>query len=339
MNGAPRSSITGFFFWTILTMLNFNQLRIFYHAARNLNFTAAARDLFITQPAITAQIKLLEEHCELKLFRKKGRGVYLTDEGQTLFEYTKQIFDYEKEIELAIEEMRELKRGALRLGTTKTYARYFMPFLLTRFHQTYSDIRIHLDEGSSQAMVQSLVDFKNEIVIIAKIVSHPGVRFLPLSREEIIAIAHPDHPLALKSAITAEELACERIIMKEGGSGTRHLIDNFFSRANVTPNIVMETSNTEFIKMEVQRGEGIAFLVESAVLLELEQGLLTSLQIHDQTLCLDVSVAYLEDQKLSPPARAFLDSLSNLSGGDMPALGIGALMAKIRAHRDELTVS
>ncbi|HKI49694.1 MAG TPA: LysR family transcriptional regulator [Desulfobacteria bacterium] len=320
-------------------MLNFNQLRIFYHAARNLNFTAAGRDLFITQPAVTAQIKLLEENCELKLFRKKGRGVYLTDEGQTLFEYTKHVFDYEREIELAIEEMRELKRGALRLGTTKTYARYFMPFLLTRFHQTYSDIRIHLDEGGSQAMVQSLVDFKNEIVIIAKIVSHPGVRFLPLSREEIVAIAHPDHPLAGRSAITAEELARERIIMKEGGSGTRHLIDNLFARANTTPNIVMETSNTEFIKMEVQRGEGIAFLVESAVLLELEQGLLTSLQLHDQTLCLDVSVAYLKDQKLSPPAKAFLDSLSNLSGGDMPALGIGALMAKIRAHRDELIVS
>ena len=320
-------------------MLNFNQLRIFYHAAKNLNFTAAARDLFITQPAVTAQIKLLEEYCELKLFRKKGRGVYLTDEGSALFEYTKHVFDYEKEIEFAIEEMRELKRGILRLGTTKTYARYFMPFLLTRFHQTYSDIRIHLDEGSSQDMVQSLVEFKNEIVIIAKITSHPGVCFLPLSREGIVAIAHPEHPLAKETAITAEELARERIIMKEGGSGTRHLIDNLFVRAGKTPNIVMETSNTEFIKMEVQRGEGIAFLVESAVLLELEQGLLTSLPIHDKTLLLDVSIAYLEDQTLSPPAKAFLENLTNLSGGDLPALGIGALMAKIRAHRNNLTAT
>lgn len=320
-------------------MLNFNQLRIFFHAARNLNFTAAARDLFITQPAVTAQIKLLEEYCELKLFRKKGRGVYLTDEGQALFEYTKHVFSYEKEIEFAIEEMRELKRGVLRLGTTKTYARYFMPFVLTRFHQTYSDIRIHLDEGSSQAMVQSLIDFKNEIVIIAKIVSYPGVCFLPLSREGIVAIAHPEHPLAGKTAISAEELARERIIMKEGGSGTRYLIDDLFFRAGKTPNIVMETSNTEFIKMEVQRGEGIAFLVESAVLLELEQGSLKSLPIHDKTLFLNVSIGYLKDQKLSPPAKAFLENLTNLSGGDMPALGIGALMAKIRAHSDNPTAT
>ena len=180
--------------------------------------------------------------------------------------------------------------------------------------------------------------FKNEIVIIAKILTHPGVRFLPLSREAIVAIAHPEHPLAGRATVTAEELAHERIIMKEGGSGTRYLIDDLFFRANLTPNIVMETSNTEFIKMEVQRGEGIAFLVESAVLMELEQGHFISLPIHDETLFLNVSIAYLEDQKLSPPAKAFLETLSNLGGPDVPAKGIGALMAKIRAHRNELTV-
>jgi DNA-binding transcriptional LysR family regulator len=214
-----------------------------------------------------------------------------------------------------------------------------MPFLLTRFHQAYSDIRISLDEGSSQSMVQSLVDFKNEVVIIAKIVSHPDVQFLPLSREEIVVIAHPDHPLAARPDISVEELARERIIMKEGGSGTRHLVDRMFARNNITPNIVMETSNTEFIKMEVQRGEGIAFLVESAVLMELENGLLTSLSIDDRTLFLDVSIAYLKDQQLSPPARAFLENLSDLNGGDMPAMGIGALMAKIRGQQKEMTAS
>ncbi len=315
-------------------MLNFNQLRVFFHAAKNLSFTEAARDLFITQPAVTAQIKQLEEYCEMKLFRKKGRGVFLTDQGKTLLEYAERVFDYEKEIEFAIEEMRELKRGVLRLGTTKTYARYFMPFLLTRFHQAYPRIRIHLDEGGSQAMVQSLVDFRNEIVIIAKILSHPRVHFLPLSREEIVVIAHPEHPLAGKSAVSAEELAGERIIMKEGGSGTRHLIDKLFGRTRITPDIVMETSNTEFIKMEVQRGEGIAFLVESAVLMELESGLLTALSVEDPSLFLDVSIAYLKDQHLSPPAKAFLETLSNLGGGDMPAMGIGALMAKIRTQRE-----
>ena len=96
-------------------MINLNQLRIFYHAAKRLNFTKAAESLFITQPAVTAQVKHLETHCNLKLFKKKGRQVYLTDEGVTLYEYARKLFEYEKEIEDAIEDMRELKRGILRL--------------------------------------------------------------------------------------------------------------------------------------------------------------------------------------------------------------------------------
>ena len=313
-------------------MLNFNQLRIFYYAAKNLNFTAAARDLFITQPAVTAQIKQLEDYCELKLFRKKGRGVYLTDEGHALLQYVTHVFEYEKEIEFVIEEMRGLKRGVLRVGTTKTYARYFMPPLLTRFHQTYSDILIHLDEGSSHAMIQSLIDLRNEIVIIAKTFTWPGVRFLPLSQECIVVIAHPKHPLAGKTSIKAKELADQRIIMKESGSATRHLTDDLFARINCTPNIVMETSNTEFIKQEVQRGEGIAFLVESAITLELEQGLLASLSIKDTPLFLNISIAYLEDQQLSLPAKAFLEILRLLGGGNTPVQGIRALMDKIQSH-------
>jgi len=101
-------------------MINFNQLRIFYQTAKYQNCTVAAQKLFITQPAVTAQIKTFEESCNLRLFKKRGRKIYLTDEGKILYEYTKKVFEYEKEIEDAIEDMRELKVGILRLGTTKT---------------------------------------------------------------------------------------------------------------------------------------------------------------------------------------------------------------------------
>ncbi len=100
-------------------MLNFNQLRVFYQTAKHLSCTTAAKKLFITQPAVTSQLKHFEEFCNLKLFKKKGRNIHLTDEGKTLYDYTCKIFEYEKEVEDVIEEMRELKRGVLRLGTTK----------------------------------------------------------------------------------------------------------------------------------------------------------------------------------------------------------------------------
>jgi len=314
-------------------MINFNQLRVFYHAARYQNYTVASKKLCITQPAVTAQMKIFEDHCNLRLFKKKGRNIYLTDEGKTLYEYAKKVFEYEKEIDDVIEEMRELKRGILRLGTTKTYARYFMPFLISGFHGTYPQIKINLDEGSSLDMIHSLLDFRNEIAIIARAEDNPDVRFTPFSQEELVFLVAPGHRLAQKKSVTFKELAEEPIIMKETGSGTRKLVNELFARHDCTPDILMETSNAEFIKQLVQRGEGISFLVREAVASELREGKLLAVPIHGQKIFLDVSIAYLKNQHLSPPARAFLDILGTLAPFDMTLQGIGALMAKMLAKR------
>jgi DNA-binding transcriptional LysR family regulator len=314
-------------------MLNLNQLRVFYHAAKLESFTAASKKLYITQPAVTAQIKVFEEVCNLKLFKKKGRRIYLTDEGKTLYTYARKIFDYEKEIEDAIEDMRELKRGILRLGTTKAYARYFMPFLLSSFHEAYPHIKIHLDEGSSLDMTRSLLEIKNEIAIIAKTEDHPDVTFLPFSQEEVVLIAAPRHPLARRGTVTFQDLAKEPIIMKEIGSGTRKLVNELFAGNGRTPDILMETSNTEFIKQLVQRGDGVSFLVREAVAMEIQEKKLCSVPLEGYQIFLDVSIAYLKNQHLSPPARAFLDILGTLAPAEMSPLGIGALMAKMLAKR------
>ncbi len=312
-------------------MINFNQLRVFYHAAKHRSFTQAARRLFITQPAVTAHIKLLEGQCNLKLFKKKGRKLYLTDEGKTLYGYAQKVFEYEKQIENAIEDMRELKRGALRLGTTKTYARYFMPFLITSFHQAYPHIRIHLDEGSSADMIQSLLDFRNEVAIIAKAKEHPDVQFIPFSHEELVLIAPLRHRLAAKRPVAIRELADEPIIMKEVGSGTRKLVNELFERHRITPNVLMETSNTEFIKQLVQRGEGVSFVVREAVALELHEGKLAAIPIRGRKIYLDVSIAYLKTQHLSPPANAFLEILEKIAPTERPDQGIRTIMAGMLA--------
>jgi DNA-binding transcriptional LysR family regulator len=314
-------------------MLNFNQLRVFYLAAKHENFTTAAAKLFITQPAVTAQIRQLESSCNLKLFKKRGRKVYLSDEGKTLYPYVQHIFEYEKELEGVIEDMHELKRGVLRLGTTKAYARYFMPWIITRFREACPDIKIHLDEGSSQDMTLSLLNFRNEIAIIARAQGHPDVQFSPFSMEELILIAAPGHPLAGKHDVAFDQVATEPIIMKEVGSGTRRLVNQLFERYGVAPNILMETSNTEFIKQLVHRGDGISFLVKQSVAVELEEGKLAAITLTGARIFLDVSIAYLKDQHLSPPAQAFLDILGRLAPEEMLPQGIGPLMAKMLAKR------
>lgn len=292
----------------------------------------AAKQLFVSQPAVTAQVKLFEESCGLKLFKKKGRSLILTDEGQTLFNHAKKVFEYEKRIEDALEQMKELKEGSLKLGSARTYARYFMPFLLTGFRDAYPHVKIHLDEGSSREMINSLIELRNEVVIVAKADDHANIAFIPFSREELVLILPPNHHLANESSIVFMQFSREPIIMKDKGSGTRKLIDELYSNHNVIPNILMETGDAEIIKLLVQHGEGVSFLVKEAVMGEIQEKKLVTVPIKDHSIFMDVSIAYLKNQPLSPSAQAFLNSLENLGTKKMRFQGLGALMTKMLAE-------
>ncbi len=313
-------------------MINLNQLRAFYQVAKCQNVSLAARQLFVSQPAVTAQVKLFEESCGLKLFKKKGRSLILTDEGRTLFNHAKKVFEYEKRIEDALEQMKELKKGSLKLGSARTYARYFMPFLLTGFRDAYPHIKIHLDEGSSREMINSLIELRNEVVIVAKADEKKNIAFIPFSREELVLILPPNHHLANEDSIVFEQFSREPIIMKDKGSGTRKLVDELYSNNNVIPNILMETGDAEIIKLLVQHGEGVSFLVKEAVVSEIQEKKLVTVPLKDNSIFLDVSIAYLKNQPLSPSAQAFLNSLENLGTKKMRFQGMGALMTKMLAE-------
>jgi DNA-binding transcriptional LysR family regulator len=314
-------------------MMNFNQFRIFYYVARHLNYTRAAADLFISQPAVTAQMKAFEEYCGFKVFKKMGRKNWLTDEGKTLFEYAANIFSLEKDIEGVIDDMRQLKRGVLRIGTTKAYARYFMPLMLTAFHGKYPNIKIELNEGSSHDMAHSLMEFKNEVAVIAKTDDIEELQYIPFSREEMVLIAAPDHPLTRQKTVRFKTLAQVPFIMKDRGSGTRRLVDGLFEKNACMPDILMEVSNSEFIKELVNRGDGVSLLVRESVAEEIAEGRLAVVSIEDELPYLDVSICYLANQHLSPSARAFVTTLKQLqSGREVTRQGIGEYMAKISAQ-------
>ncbi|MGO9022155.1 MAG: LysR substrate-binding domain-containing protein [Syntrophobacteraceae bacterium] len=314
-------------------MLNFNQLRAFYHAATSQNFTQAARELFITQPAVTAHIKSLESFSNLTLFKKKGRKLYLTYEGRILYEHVCKIFEYEKTIENAINGMLKLSVGMLRVGTTKTYARFLMPSLLSHFLKVYPNIKIALNEGSSQDMILDLLEFKNDVAVTSKVISKEEVSFTPFRREELVLILSPSHPLAAYRSISFEQLAREPILMKESGSGTRQAVNELFEANKCVPNILMESGNIELIKQLVMQGEGVSFLVGVGVAQDISDKKLTTIQLKGHRLSLDVYIAYLKNQQLSPPAQAIVDMLEQLRTGDAPPQDIGTLVGTILAAK------
>ncbi len=316
-------------------MINLNQLRAFYYVAKHSSYTIAAKKLFISQPAVTAQVKLFEKYHDLKLFNKSGKKLILTHPGKLLFEKAIEIFDIEDELENTLSHIKETNQGLLELGCTKVYAKHIMPSILSLFHRAYQDIKIILEEGSSMAMINSLRDFKNEVIIVAQMgINDSRINFIPISQEEIVVVLPMGHPLSKKRDIHFKDIVKQPVIMKGEGSGTRKKIVDLFKKHNTSPNIFMESNNTEFITDLVERGDGISFLVKPATDQKVKERKLIVRKFKDPKIYLDVSLAYLKKTTLSPAARAFCDVVKNSFIEKTPQGGIGSIMAGILArHR------
>ncbi|RMG89789.1 MAG: LysR family transcriptional regulator [Candidatus Dadabacteria bacterium] len=292
-------------------MLNFNQLRAFFEAARAGSFTRAAEALCVTQPAVTGQVRALEASLGLKLFRRRGRRMVLTEAGALLFREAEKVFALEREIEHLVAEIRDLRRGLLKVGTTKTYARYLMPDILARFHAVHPGIRIVLDEGASAEVLRSVVEGRNELAVVGLWQPVEGLCCTPFRREEVVLFCAPGHPLAGRHGVEVADLGGELLVLKEEGSTTREVVRRLFRRHGVSPNVLVETSNLEFIKDMVARGEGVSFLVRSAIGEELRTGRFVEVPLADGPIRLEVYTVHPDPAVLSPAARAFLDVLED----------------------------
>ncbi len=287
-------------------MINLNQLRAFYYVARHESFTIAAEKLFISQPAVTAQVKLFETQHNLKMFKKSGRNLVLTHAGSMIFNKAKQIFELEDQVEQVLEDIIELKQGVLELGCTKAYARHIMPSIISVFHRAHPNIRIVLKEDSSMSMINSLRNFENEVIVVARMdVEDDHIHFIPFSKEEIVAVLPKNHPLTRKRYIEFEDIADEPVIMKGKGSGTRKKVFEVYEKFGRIPHIFMESNNTGFIIDLVERGEGISFLVQPSVDQQVKEGKIAVRYIKNMHIYLDVSFGYLKNVPLSPAANAF----------------------------------
>ena len=179
-------------------------------------------------------------------------------------------------------------------------------------------------------MIDKLIELKNELAIVAKIGKYPDVCFLPLSRVEIVVIVPAGHHLIKKENTTIKDLSKEPIIIKEKGSATRKYINKLFIQKGLTLNILMETSNPEFIKQLVQQKEGISFLPREEVSLELREKKLAIIPIKGEEFFIHLYVAYPKNKPLSLPTQAFLDILKKIHG-EVPFMRTSALLEKIRS--------
>jgi DNA-binding transcriptional LysR family regulator len=292
--------------------INLNHLRIFYYAAREKNLTKAAEALFVTQPAVTMQIKALEQYLEVALFRKRGKFLELTEEGSVLYKYAEKIFEVVEEMEHALKGLATLTSGSLIIGTTRSFARHLMPAVLSRYQEKFPGIRISLEVGSSNEIAEGVANFKYDLGIVGRMPLPSKITVIPYKAEEFCLVVSPDHRFAKTGVVSCRELRSEPIIIREPGSGSRHFILSFLSAHGVEPSVLVEAGSVEFIKEYVIQGRGISFLYKPEVQWESKMGLLNSIAISEGPLFLETVIVVPEGIILSRPSKAFLELVDEL---------------------------
>lgn len=288
------------------------QLKVFEAVARHLSHTRAAAELHLSQPAVSMQVKQLEETAGLPLFEQLGKKLYLTEAGQEMHRCARGVLQQLQDTESALEEMRGLHRGRLVISMVSN-ANYFIPRLLSVFCQRHTGVTVNLDVANREKLLRQLADNEMDLGIMGQPPEEADLAAEPFLDNLLVVIASPAHPLATERAIPVARLEGETFLMREQGSGTRIAMERIFARHGIAPPAGMELSTTEAVKQAVAAGMGLAVVSLHTVELELETGRLAILDVEDFPIRRHWYVTYRRDKRLSAVAQAFHDFLVSAS--------------------------
>jgi len=298
------------------------QLKVFESVARNLSFSRAAEQLYLTQPAVSMQIKQLEGNIGLPLFEQMGKRIYLTDAGRELYHYSRAIAQQLADMELALDELKGVSRGKLNIAVVST-ANYFAPHLLAKFCQRYSGVTVSLSVSNRETVLRQLADNETDLAIMGQPPEGADIVAESFMENPLVVIAPPDHPLCKARRIPVKKLEQEIFLLRETGSGTRSAMERFFAEHQIKLNKGMETDTNEAIKQAVQAGMGLGIMSLHTAELELETKRLIVLDVQGFPIVRHWHVVHRENKRLSSVAQAFREFLLKEAPGLMPGAARG----------------
>ena len=281
------------------------QMRVFAAAARHRSFGKAAEELHLTPPAVSMQIRELEEQVGLPLFDRSGRQVALTVTGEYLLVYAKKILATLKDAEDAIARFRGLETGRVSIGMVST-AKYFVPRLLAQFRKEHPAIEVKLAVGGNREQLVALLQANDvDLAIMGRPPRELATRAEPFAVHPHAIVTAPDHPLTRIGHAPASLLNNYEFIIREPGSGTRAAMEKYFADHRLQPRVAMEMTSNETIKQAVMAGMGISFLSLHTIGLERNAGLLTVPDVEGLPVLKRWYVVNNLSKTLSPAAEAF----------------------------------
>ena len=258
------------------------RLQVFQTVARLLSFTKAAEELHMTQPAVTFQVRQLEEQYNTRLFDRTHNRISLTEAGKKVFEYGERIFELYGEMDNSVRELTGDVSGVLILGASTTIAEYMLPVLLGDFKKEYPDVNIRLKVSNSDGIVAQVENNTIDLGVVEAPVNNKNLVVEECRIDELVVILQPGHELANRESIHPKELIEYPFICREEGSGTREVMLESMHADGVSDselNVVMELGSLEAIKGSVEAGMGISILSSATIQKELKLGTLVTVRL------------------------------------------------------------
>ncbi|OSS42446.1 Transcriptional regulator [Desulfurella amilsii] len=256
--------------------LSLHHVVVFNSVAKSLNMSKSAKELLVTQSAISQTIKDLETKFSVKLFLRKNRRLYLTEEGKEFYYYTKKIFDILEEAKLCLENFNTLKKGRVSIGASMTIGNYLLPELIVKFKQSYPDIDLSLFIANSSEVIEKLRTSEIDIALIEGLpyTNDKSIKITRFAKDKLSFICSPQHRFASIQKVALKDLLKEQFIMRERGSGTRQIIEAEFAKVGAHVKVAYEFNNPEAIKNAVSCNLGISALSDLIIKNELQMGML-----------------------------------------------------------------
>lgn len=291
-----------------LRHVTLHQMRIFHSLGRHLSFTRAAEELFLSQPAVSIQVKRLEESVGMPLVEQMGKRIFLTEVGKELFEACRDVLDRLRVLDEDMTGLEEGVRGPLNLAAITT-SKYFMPHLLGAFLREHPAVEPRLTVTNQTRVLERLEGNMDDLVIMGTLPENLDLEAAFFLDNPLVVVAAPDHPLVGEKQIPLARLLQERFLSREPGSGTRAARSRLFAEHGLTVQPYMELGSSEAIKQAVMAGLGISVLSLHNLRLELKTGLIAVLDVEHFPLQRQWYAVHLKGKKLSATTRRFLDFL------------------------------
>ncbi len=294
--------------------MEITQLEFFVSVIEEGGFSKAAERVYRTQPAVSIAIRRLEEEVGAPLLDRSQKTPTLTDAGRIVYDYARRILSLRDQARDAVNELRTLRRGRVRVGANESTSLYLLPQVILAFRERHPEVKVEIYRQVSERLPREVLERNVDFAVLAFEPIDRDLESFPVLRDELTLIHHPEHPLAARRSVKIEELGGESFLAHNVRTASRNKVTEAFAEHHTPLNITLELATVETIKRFVQLNVGIAFVPRMCVAEELGRGTLASVPVEDLTYHRTLWATYRRNTTFSHAAAAFLQVLRQQAG-------------------------